>query len=214
MGSTVTDWVAGKISSEDGVEVVGRTSEDFLIVRPHDGSSFPLAVIGVKDVIQREHIEPIISGENKPMFVVNVPSKALWSGTAISLVHAAPAAFGTLGELSKAARLEVVSEYRNKTREFFYRAIRQHSNVYQVSLVYEAVVEAHRVRNGNLIIALVDAYNMSAEDVRNARDRFGTFDIAVKTSSYGSVTSEAEEAAASFGAEALTFKGLMQRLSR
>lgn len=214
MSSRATDWVAKTLSSNDSLEVVDRTSDNFLVVKAKNHSPFPVAVIGVKDVIQREHIEPIISGETKPEFVLNVPSKTLWSGAAISVIHSVPAAFGTLGELSKAARLEEVYTYRNKDREFFHRAIRQHSNVYNVSLVYEAVFEAHRTRGRNLIIALVDAYNMSAEDVRNARDRFGKFDIAVKTTSYGSVTTEAEKAAESFGAEALTLKELMQRLAR
>lgn len=214
MSGSVTDWVAGKISSEDELEVVGRTSEDFLIVRSKDSNPFPVAVVGVRDVVRCEHIEPILSGKTKPEFVVNVPSSALWSGAAISLIHSTSAAFGTFGELLKAARLEEVSTYRNKTREYFDRAIRQHTNVQEVSLVYDFVFEVHRCKGASLTIALIEAYNMSAEDVRNARDRFGSFDVAVKTTSYGSVTSSAMEAAASMDAEALMFAELMQRLGR
>lgn len=214
MSGSVTDWVAGKISSGDELEVVGRTSEDFLIVRGKDSNPFPVAVIGVRDVVRCEHIEPILSGNTKPQFVVNVPSSTLWSGAAISQIHAAPAAFGTLGELLKAARLDEVSTYRNKTREYFHRAIRQHTNVQEVSLLYDFVFEVRRRRGASLTVALIEAYNMSAEDVRNARDRFGNFDVAVKTTSYGSVTTAAMEAAASMGAEALMFAGLMQRLGR
>jgi hypothetical protein len=55
---------------------------------------------------------------------------------------------------------------------------------------------------------------MSAEDVRNARALYGKFDIAVKISSYGSVTTAAWEAAESMGAEAFKFKDLMGRLNK
>lgn len=214
MSDSATDWVAEKISAGDELELVDHMSDGLLFVKAKDHDPFPVAVTGVKDVVRREHVALVFSGETKPEFLVNVPSKALWSGAAIALIHGAPAAFGTLGELSRAARLEEVCAYRNKSREFFERAIQQHRNVQDVSLVYDHVFEAHRLNGKNLKIALIDAYNMSSEDVRNACDRFGEFDIVVKMSSYGSVTHAAAETAASLGAEALTFKGLMQRLER
>ncbi|MBB5984780.1 hypothetical protein [Sphingobium lignivorans] len=208
----VTDWVVSKIDPDDGLTVVGRTPSNFLLIKPHNFDPIHVAVIGIKDVILREHVQPLFSNSDKPQFVVNVPSKTLWSGGAISVIFAAPAAFGTLGDLSKAARSGDVTGYRNKNWAFFEQAISQHSNVRSVTRIYDEVFEAHRRKGGALKIALVDGYHVSAEDVRSARDRFGTFDLAVKKTSYGSVTSAAEEAAASMGAEVLTFKGLMQRL--
>lgn len=214
MSYNVTDWVANKISEGDELKIIGRTPEDFLIVAAEKSRSFPVAVIGVKEVIRAEHIEPIFSGATKPEFVVNIPSKTLWSGAAISLIHSAPAAFGTLGELIKAARMDDASEYRNKEWEFFHQAIRQHSNVSSVTRLYDAVFEAHLCDGRRRIIALISAYNMSAEDVRSARDRFGNFDVALKMSSYGSVTSAAEDAASSFSAVALVLRDLMKYLAK
>ena len=214
MSNDVTDWVANKIFEGEDLKVTGRTPENFLIVTAEKSRPFPVAVIGVRDVIRPEHVEPIFSSANKPEFVVNVPSITLWSGPAIFLIHSAPAAFGTFGDLKKAAQLGNASEYRNKEWEFFHQAIRQHSNVHSVTRLYDAVFEAHRYDGENRIIALVDAYNMSAEDVRNARDRFGKFDVALKMSSYGSVTSAAEDTAASIGAEALTLRDLMKYLAK
>jgi hypothetical protein len=63
-------------------------------------------------------------------------------------------------------------------------------------------------------VALVDAYDMSAEDIRSTRDLYGRFDAAVKISSYGSITTAAQEAAASMGAEAFKFGELMRRLNK
>lgn len=213
-GGSVTDWVASKVDSENDMRVTGRTSEDFLLISYKDGRPFPAAILGVTGVVQASDVQPVLSQATKPEFVVNVPSVTLWSGSAISLVHATPAAFGTLGDLLKAARSDDVPAYRNKTFDFFERAISQHSNVAAVSRIYDAVFEVHRKTGDSVIIVLVEAYNMSAEDVRNARQRYGAFDIAVKKTSYGSITDAAATAADSMGAEALMFADLMRRLAR
>ena len=60
---------------------------------------------------------------------------------------------------------------------FFDRAIAQHSKVYSVTRIYDEMFEAEQ-KNRSVKIALVETYNMSAEDVRFARARFGKFDVA------------------------------------
>ena len=97
---------------------------------------------------------------------------------------------------------------------FFIKAMRQHKNVSSVSYVYDRVFKADRKHGSSLTVAVIDAYNMSAEDVRNAKDQFGHFDIVVKSSSHGSITHQADAAAKSVNAEALTFGELMRRLAK
>lgn len=146
---------------------------------------------------------------------MNVPSKAIWSGAAIELIHDAPAAFGTYGDLIRASRDERVCTFRNKEYRFFERALSQHGAVRSVTRVYDRVFRLHRHRDlPDFTVVLVDAYDMSAEDVRNAHELYGSFDAALKMSSYGSVTSAAMEAAESMGAEAFKLKELMGRLNK
>jgi hypothetical protein len=67
--------------------------------------------------------------------------------------------------------------------------------------VYDRLYRVHRRRElADLTGVLVDPYDMSAEDVRHACNLYGTFDVAVKMNSQGSVTGAAEMAAASMGA--------------
>lgn len=212
MSNNATNWVADKLATTEGLAIVDRTPEDFLVVRSNDGYTFFVAVLGVKNVIELSDVEPLFSGATKPQFVVNVPSKSLWSGAAIHRVHAASAAFGTLGDVSRAACTDDAGSYREKNMSFFINAMKQHSNVSSVSYVYETVFKADRKIGASLIVAVIDAYNMSAEDVRNAKVRFGHFDVVVKSSSHGSITNQAEAAASSIGAQALTFGELMRRL--
>ena len=108
----------------------------------------------------------------------------------------------------------IVGGYRNKGMEFFINAIMQHKNVRDVSYVYENVFFVSRKVGEPLTVAVIEAYNMSAEDVRNARAQLGAFDIVVKSNSYGSVTTNASDAAQSMGADAMTFKELMARLAK
>jgi hypothetical protein len=214
MSKNATDWVAEKLVTSETLEIVERTPEDFLVVRSKNNYTFPIAVLGVKDVIELAHVEPLFTGAAKPQFVVNVPSKTLWSGNAIRRIHAAAAAFGTLGDVSRAASTGHAGSYRDKNLDFFINAMKQHSNVSCVSYIYDRVFKTDRRIGSSLTVAVIDAYNMSAEDVRNAKARFGHFDVIVKSSSTGSITYQAEAAAKSMDAEALTFSELMRRLAK
>lgn len=211
---TVSDWVVNKLATEERVKVVDQTPEDFLVVRAKDEYTFLVAVLGVKNVIQLSDAQALFSGATKPDLVVNVPSATLWSGEAIDFIHNVPAAFGTLGDIARAADTKAANLFRDKNMGFFINAMEQHKNVASVSYVYDSVF-AVRSRNGTSVtVAVIDTYNMSAEDVRNARTRIGNFDIVVKSSSYGSITDQAKTAAESIGAQALTFGVLMQHLAK
>jgi hypothetical protein len=214
MNHNLTDWVAAKLAEKEKLEIVRRTTEGILVVRAQDDYEFAVAVLGVKGVIRLSDVTPLFEGATKPQLVVNVPSATLWTGAAIEFVHQAPAAFGTLGDVSRAASTGDAPSYRDKNMGFFINAMRQHSNVSSVSYVFDRVLRADRKVGHSLTVAVVDAYNLSAEDVRNARDRYGDFDIVVKASSHGSITHQADEAAQSMKVEALTFGELMRRLAK
>jgi hypothetical protein len=211
---SVAKWVADKLRGEQfqSVEPIGS---GFIEITRKDHAPFTAAAIGVREIVLSNHVAPLFENKRSPEFVVNVPSKVIWSGPAIEIIHGAPAAFGTLGELVKAARDENVSSYRHREYSFFERAFDQHSAVRDVTRLYDKVFQLHRHRGmPDITVALIDAYDLSAEDIRNARDRYGRFDAAVKISSYGSITTAASEAAESMGAEVFKFGELMGRLNR
>lgn len=213
---SVAAWIAGKLKGDRAFLKVETTGSGFLSLERKDGATFEAVAIGVDDVVKRAHVEPLFADDERcPEFVVNVPSKAIWEGGAIAVVHDAPAAFGTLGDLIRASRDEPVYAYRNKQDEFFERAFRQHSAVRRVTRLYDRLYHLERRSDRpDMTVVLVDAYDMSAEDIRHARDLYGKFDAALKMTSYGSVTTAAREAAESMGAEAFKFGELMGRLNK
>jgi hypothetical protein len=213
MSKDVTSWVLDKLSSE-GRLAVTRSGENILTVRSSNEYTFEVAVLGLHNLITLRDVEPLFAGDAGPQLVINVPSKTLWSGESIHKIHSESAAFGTFGDVARAAETEDAGRYRNKNMNFFITGISQHTNVTNVSYVYDAVFRVNRRVGDDVIVAVVEAYNLSAEDVRNARTRFGQFDVLVKSTSYGSITAQAEEAANSMGAQALTFGELMRRLAQ
>lgn len=215
MATGPIDWVLEKLGAEESIQIRGRTIENFLdITSLKSGSSFLLAVLGVKGVIKPSDVAHLFAGASSPQFVMNVPSATKWSGGAIDVIHVHGAAFGTLGDVSRAARLDDVGMFRDRNMGFFIDAMQQHRNVSNISYVYGNVLMAERRSGANLVVAVIDGYHLSAEHVRNARTQFGNFDIVVKSSSYGSITNEAQVAANSMGAEALTFSELLSRLHK
>lgn len=212
--NSITSWVAEKLTQEGRrIKVSGQTPEGFLIIEESEGYKFLVAVLNLQNVINVAHVQPIFDGTNQPQLVINVPSKTLWSGEAIEFIHSKQAAFGVMGDIARAASTYNAGMFRDKNMGFFINAIEQHGNVSTVSYLYDSVFRVNRFRGASLTIAVINAYNMSAEDVRNAKTRVGTFDVIVKSTNYGSITEQAEAAAASMNAQALTFKDLMRCLA-
>ena len=124
------------------------------------------------------------------------------------------AAFGTFGDIERASRTMDAGSFRNKNMVFFINGIQQHSNVRSISYVYDWVFRVDRLNGSSVIVAVIDAYNMSAEDVRNAKALIGNFDAVVKSTSYGSITEQAELAAGTMGAKALLYRELLVWLAK
>lgn len=210
------EWIAQQISGYKNV----------LDVRPGPSGTIEVARIGLpatlvapidssgSDWIGTDAVAPFFDGDETPSFAVSVPSKSVWKGEAIDFVRSNGAAYGRMGALQKAlSKLDVASE--KSPFDFFERGLRQHSEVDSVELIYESVFRVNRDAGRRpLVVAVIDAYEMSAEHVRNCREKFGHFDIGVKQTSYGRVASSAYQAAESMEAEVMMWSELLKRLRR
>lgn len=208
-------WIATKLQDEDEFRLAESTGAGFLKLARVDGEEFVAVATGAKSIVTREDVAPIFAAGQAPEFVVNVPSKAIWSGAAIDLIHRSGAAFGTFGELIKASQRTPPSDYRNKDYAFFEQAFSQHSAVSTVTRVFDRVFKLDRHRGfSEIVVALIDAYDMTAEDIRTARSLYGDFTAALKMSNYGSITSSAREAGNTMGVSGYKFGEFMSRLNK
>ena len=117
-----------------------------------------------------------------------------------------------MGDLTRASRLDDVSTYRFKNYQFIENILTQHQAVSKITRLYDRVYLVSRCNMPDLTLVLIDAYEMSAEHLRNAYNRYGQFDVAYKTNSYGGITTAATEAANSLGVGAYMLKQLIARL--
>ena len=215
MTTDVVDWVIDKLNNPDSkVAVMNRTASSIIEVCFGGNRSFHVGITAQKKQVDRGDILPFTGSDRLPQIIVNVPSAAIWTGAAISLVHSLPAAFGNLGDIARAARSGDVPSYRNDTQSFFGRILAQHSKVADLARVFDEVFDVTLTSGKCVRIALLDGYHVSAENVRSAREKFGHFDIGVKKSSYGSVTSAASDAAESMNSQVMNSKELLSVLGR
>lgn len=214
MSDSTADWVAQKLAENNCLTILGRTPEDYLMVKGRSSTVFPVAALGMRSLIERSHIEPLFSAKLAPKLIINVPTATPWSGSAIDFAHANGAAFGALGDVARAAAMENPGSFRNKSMAFFIESMSQHGNVARVSYILDSKFRVELREGSEFAIAVIEAYNMSAEDVRNAWRRVGPFDVVVKSTSYGSVSEQAASAARTMGARALMFGELMSWLRK
>lgn len=203
-------WVARKLGDFEGISTKMQ-SNGVLVVERRDNVPF---MLGEPEMVLRKHVEALLDGARGAQFVVNVPNAAIWSGGAIELVHGAPAAFGGMSDLQRALQLSFVSDYRNKIYSFVEEGLQQHTAVQSLERIYDRVFKIHRRSRRDLTVVLVDAYYVSAEDIRNARRKYGQFDAVLKTTSYGGASTAGEEAPKSIGAEIFKWGEFLGRLNK
>ena len=66
----------------------------------------------------------------------------------------------------------------------------------------------------DLTVVMLNEYELTADHLRNARDRYGQFSIAVITNPNGRATSSAEETAQTMGVEILKWGPFFGRLNK
>jgi hypothetical protein len=149
-------------------------------------------------------IEPLLTGSFHLEFIVNIPRESYWTGEAIDLVTQNSVAFGGFGDLISAVSLPDVRQYVNKEFAFAERILSQHSAVADIKRVYDRLYLVKRTGLSDVRIALLNAYDLTADHVRTARARYGKFSAIFHTNPSGRPTSAAQAAAASIGARICT----------
>jgi len=105
-------------------------------------------------------------------------------------------AYGKMYDLYRALwREDDVRVYQNP--EFYYaeRLFEQHSNVAGWDHISDQSYEVTLWNGGKLIIALTQAYEVTADEVRSTYASLKPFDVLFKTNPYGRVSSQGHNAA-------------------
>ena len=206
-------WVAKRLRKHDKVLRIDLQTPQVLRIFRKDHSDF------LAGTIASQRVEPaafrdLLEGEFRLEFIANIPRESFWTGDAIEFVAARSAAFGGMGDLFSAVALPNVSEYEKSEYRFVERGLLQHTKVVSLTRVHDRKYLVRSLNRPELAVVLINEYDLSADHVRTARERYGQFAVVLVTNPNGRPTSSAHEAANSMGAQIFMWGEFLGELAR
>ncbi len=120
----------------------------------------------------------------------------------------------TLVESKLGVEIIAMRAFQPKETEFVERGLRQHDRISRFERVYDRLYRISRSGLRDLTVAMLNEYELTADHLRTARDRYGEFSVAVITNPNGRATSSAGEAAQTMGVEILKWGTFFGRLNK
>lgn len=209
-----TNWLIGVLPQHEQVARVEVIGADLVRV---DRKKAPPAIIGVisANPVETANFEALLTGIPHPQFILNILKAALWAGEAIDNLESQGVAWGKMYDLYRGLNFEDdLSAYRNPSLSFIERMFHQHRNVVHVERVFDQVYRLHRAKGKPVAVALTDAYEVTADAVRTAYETLAPFDVLLKNTPYGSISSQGNAAAAELGIEVCDQSSIFSRLAK
>ena len=136
----------------------------------------------------------------------------MWTGEAIHAATSRRVAFGGVRDLMSAVSDEDVRSYIRSEYEFVERGLRQHNHVSGFEREADRLYLVHRHVHPSLRFVMLNEYELTADHVRTARDRYGAFKAILLNNPNGSPTTAAREAAKAIGAGIFMWGQFLGRL--
>jgi hypothetical protein len=208
-----TEWVAGNLRKARGVSEVDVLSDQVLRVSRGKYDPFVAGIVSAK-CVEIDAVKPLVKSNLGVEIIANVPKESCWTGAALRLAHDNNIATGAYGDLLRVIDLQDVRAFQPKETQFVERGLRQHNRISSFERVYDRLYRISRNGLPDLTVAMLNEYELTADHLRTARDRYGQFSVAVITDSNGRATSSAEEAGQTMGVEILKWGAFFGRLNK
>jgi hypothetical protein len=209
-----TEWVANNLRNAEDVSKVDIVDNQVLRVERAEYAPFVAGIIS-ESCVFADNIRPLVKSKHGVEIIANVPKEAIWTGDALQLAQDNHIATGAFGDLYRVIRESNVRGFQQREIAFIERGLRQHDRVTGYVREYDKVYRLNR-KGGlpDLTAAMLNEYELTADHIRTARDRYGSFDVAVNTNPNGSITNAAEEAAEAIGVEILKWGPFFGRINK
>lgn len=203
---TIANWVANRLRDAEDVTGVDVLAADVVQVSRSEHPPFIAGIVSEMRV-ESEKIHPLVRGRHAVEIIANVPKGAFWTGGALALAHQHHIATGAFGDLMRVLSLADVRRFVPSETAFIERGLHQHRRIAGFDRVHDRL---YRIRlrdddQSEVMAVMLNEYEMTADHVRFARDRYGPFSIVVKTNPNGQPTRAAITAADQLSAEILTW---------
>lgn len=189
-----TSWVATNISKMTEVQEATPLGPNTLQITRKKQGPFVAGIISVP-IVTAEVVHPLLDANPQIEIVANVPKESVWTGKAIEAAVAKGVAFGGIRDLMSSISRENVRSYIRREYEFVERGLNQHDRVSELEREFDRVYLIHRHGLSPLRFVMLNEYELTADHVRTARSRYGTFDSVLINNPNGKATSSALELA-------------------
>ncbi len=207
-----TNWVASNLREEKVVSSVEILSDQVLHVSRDKLDPFVAGIVSATRV-EVNTIRALVEHDLDVEFIANVPKESFWTGEAILLAQRNCIATGAYGDLLRVLSLRNVRGFQSKETEFIERCLRQHDKVASFYRVHDRLYRISRNGLPDIVVVMINEYELTADHVRTARDRYGQFSVAVITNPNGGSTSSADVVAATMGCEILKWGPFLGRIN-
>ena len=113
MAKDQSHWLIGVLPQHHDVAQAERIGRGLVMVQRKDMSPAVIGVLSANPVTCAD-LEPFLAGEPRPAMIVNIPTRASWTGEAIDKLEAEGIAFGKMYDLYRGlGRDDDLSTYRN-----------------------------------------------------------------------------------------------------
>lgn len=211
---TIATWVAARLKDAEEVEDIDVLAANVIRVSRSEHPPFLAGIVSAARV-EGKTIQSLVEGEHDIEIIANVPKDAFWTGDALSLASRHQIASGVFGDLRRVLTLGNVRSFVPAETAFIERGLGQHRRVASFHRLHDRVyqIHLHNADQSDVVAVMLNEYELTAEHIRAARDRYGPFAIVVKTNPNGRPTTSAVNVARQLSVDILMWGEFLGRLN-
>jgi hypothetical protein len=211
------NWIISNFKEydhQDEIETTIPMGDSLIEISSKNGKTIVVGVVE-GEMITSIAVKGICESSSEKVNFLVAKSKSIWEGSAIDYAHQSNMGWGGMGDITSAFHTDRYGEIQKKEYLFVESNLSKHSKVSRLERLYDRVFKVHRIGGlSSLTVTLINSYELSAEEVRHARDKYGKFDVILKTNPNGNPTGRAYLAAEEIDAEICKWGELLGRLNK
>jgi hypothetical protein len=207
-------WVVKRLNDHRMITSMELLSEQRIAIRRKD--DLPAIVVGTTSIDCLDGVVAMQILEQKPpiQFLANIARESYIRGSALQLAASRRVGIGGFGDLERSLALPDVATYKNKNAAFIERGLQQHDAVEKIDQLDDWRYTIYRHGEAPLVAVFLFDYELTADSLRKAAQRYWKFTEVVIANPYGTATGQAEEAAKSMGCNIYKWGPFLGRLNK
>lgn len=206
------EWCKDKLETHDKIESIQLQGSNLLSVAHSEFGTITIATMSLEKIDENDL--QVLLGTQKVDFVLNVSREPYVTQQALVYAEQNRFSIGGLGDAMRVLRDGDPADYVHREIRFILQGLRQHTNVVNVVRLDNRRFQIDRYDHSPVTILALNEYEITADTVRTAIDRFPKFHAILKSDPNGSITSNAIAAAESAGLEIYAWRDLLGALNK